>query len=332
MGNRNYKLLNFIKNRIKKSSNSQIENSPSSAIHIALLGTGGPMNNSKRIGATGIGIISDDKFMLFDCGSGVWRNADLMKLPRANLKAIFLTHFHSDHIADLGETAFGSWVQGRTIPLEIYGPEGVQDIVDGYSKAYSHDFRYRILHHGEEIMPIEASQLIPKPISLPLKGTPELPSESVRVYTDETFNIHAWEADHGPVKPAVSYRIYIHGKHIVILGDTNYHPWMHKLCKNADLIISNAILHEAAGLLSVANANLGFFRFAKITTDIQNYHMSPIQAATLTHEAGAKKLVLVHVTPPILNWMIKRKYLKGVKKIFSGPVVLGEDKMLMTIK
>ena len=63
--------LKIIKKRIKQYSNPKIENSPPGAVHIALLGTGGPMNNSKRIGATGIGIMTKDKFLLFDCGSGV---------------------------------------------------------------------------------------------------------------------------------------------------------------------------------------------------------------------------------------------------------------------
>jgi ribonuclease Z len=325
------KTIEVIKKRILKNVSKKIGDSSSKTVHIALLGTGGPMNNPKRIGAIGIGLITSNRFLLFDCGSGVWRNADIMGLPRDKLKNVFLTHFHSDHIADLGEVAFGSWAQGRSTPLEIYGPEGVQEVVEGYSRAYKHDFSYRTLHHSEEVMPSTAAVLIAKPFSLPPKDKADLPSELVEVYKDDLFTIHAWQADHGPVKPAVSYRIEVHGKRIAILGDTNYHAWMHQFCKDADIIVSNAISHESSHLLSEANAQLGFTRFAKMTYDITDYHMNPTQAATLANKANAKKLVLIHITPPIANSIAKRRYLKGIREKFSGPIVLGEDRMLLTI-
>ena len=213
----------------------------------------------------------------------------------------------------------------RSTPLEIYGPDGVQDVVEGYSRAYSHDFSYRILHHGEDIMPQKASELLPKPFSIPEKTDATVPSESFEVYKDDIFRINTWEADHGPVKPAVSYRINVNRKQIIILGNTNYHPWMHELCKNADIIISNAISHDSSQILSQANEDVGRRRFAKITKDITNYHMNPIQAVTLAKSVNAKKLVLIHVTPPITNPIVKRRYLKGIKEIFQGSIILGEE-------
>ena len=55
--------------------------------------------------------------------------------------------------------------------------------------------------------------------------------------------------------------------------------------------------------------------------------MTPVQAAEVAREAGAKKLVLVHVVPPILNFVAKRSYLKGVSDVFGGDIQLGEDGM-----
>ena len=32
---------------------------------------------------------------------------------------------HSDHIADLPDAHLASWIQGRSSPLKVYGPEGI---------------------------------------------------------------------------------------------------------------------------------------------------------------------------------------------------------------
>ena len=104
-------------------------------LHAFLLGSGGPINNDKRV-ASSIAVIAGGEFILFDVGPGSYRNVDLLRLPSQNLSAIFLTHFHSDHIGDLGEANMLSWVNGRDKPLEVYGPIGVEKVVDGFEMAY----------------------------------------------------------------------------------------------------------------------------------------------------------------------------------------------------
>jgi len=66
--------------------------------------------------------------------------------------------------------------------------------------------------------------------------------------------------------------------------------------------------------------------------DIQDYHMSPVIAASLAKEANVKKIVYVHVTPPLLTSKIEENYLLGVSEIFDGEVVLGQDNMTFKLK
>ena len=88
-------------------------------LHVFLVGSGGPINNPERI-ATSTAIIAGGEFLLVDVGPGTVRSADLLNLPMEHLSGIFLTHFHSDHIGDLGEANFGSWLAGRKKKLDIY--------------------------------------------------------------------------------------------------------------------------------------------------------------------------------------------------------------------
>ena len=71
---------------------------------------------------------------------------------------------------------------------------------------------------------------------------------------------------------------------------------------------------------------------SKIFTDITDYHLTPIQAAEIAQKAGVKKLVFYHVVPPPTNFILKRRYLKGVKAAYDGDALIGEDGMTFHIE
>src|SRR6185295_9758423 len=95
-------------------------------------------------------VLAGGHFVLVDVGPGSWRQVALQRLPRARLDSVLLTHFHSDHIGELGEAVMQSWVSGRRLPLNVFGPPGVEQVVDGFRTAYAFDTQYRVAHHGAE--------------------------------------------------------------------------------------------------------------------------------------------------------------------------------------
>ena len=293
-------------------------------LHIFLLGSGGPFNNEKRVSSS-IAVIAGGEFLLFDVGPGTYRNADLLRLPVVQLSGIFISHFHSDHIGDLGEVNIMSWASGRTKPLEVFGPKGVDKVVNGFKMAYEYDTGYRIAHHGEEIVPPEAGVPISKTITIQDSNEREL------CFDRNGLKIYAFEVDHSPVNPAVGYRIEYQGVIVAITGDTIKTENLVKHCNNADILFSEAIsfdlLNNMVALVEKINP-----RTAKILTDIQTYHMNPVSAAKLAKEAHVKKLVFVHITPPLLNKNVEDIYLNGVADVFDGEVILGEDRMKFSIE
>ena len=289
-------------------------------LHAFLLGSGGPINNEKRV-ASSIAIIAAGEFLLFDVGPGSYRNVDVMRLPAGNLSAIFLTHFHSDHIGDLGEANMLSWVNGREKPLEVYGPKGVEKVVKGFEMAYELDTGYRIAHHGNEILSSESSKMISKPIPI------ENHDQRKMCFDRNGLKVFSFLVDHSPIKPAFGYRIEYKGNIVAITGDTVKNNNLVKHCKNADLLFSEAISYSMLNNIVAGAKKLKFDRYAKILTDIQNYHMNPVTAAELAKEANVKKLIFMHITPYLPNENAEKMYLKGVREIFNGEIVLGEDKM-----
>ncbi|MHA2290178.1 MAG: MBL fold metallo-hydrolase [Promethearchaeota archaeon] len=293
-------------------------------MHIFLCGSGGPINNKKRMTSC-IGIIAAGQFILVDVGPGTYRNVDLMRLPVSFLSSIFLTHFHSDHIGDLGEANMMSWANGRSKPLEIYGPEGVEQVVGGFIMAYELDTGYRIAHHGADTVIPEAATPVIKSISI------KDPNEKELFFDRNGLKVYAFEVDHSPVKPAFGYRFEYKGNVVVITGDTKKTENLARFCNNADILFSEAISYEMLNN-TISGAVKLPDRIIKILTDIQDYHMSPVIAAGVAKEANVKKLVYVHVTPPLLTQSIEEKYLEGVRDIFRGEVVLGQDNMTFRLK
>lgn len=60
-------------------------------------------------------------------------------LPVPEIDAVFLTHFHNDHIADIGEVMQRSFIMGRAKELTIYGPTGAEQLVNGFIDVYDQD-------------------------------------------------------------------------------------------------------------------------------------------------------------------------------------------------
>lgn len=289
-------------------------------LHVYLIGSGGPINNNTRV-APCIAVMCAGEFFLFDVGPGSYRNVDLMRLPTSYLSAIFLTHFHSDHIGDLGEANMHSSANGRTKPLDIYGPEGVEKVVNGFIMAYEQDSKYRYDHHGNDIFNLEVATPISKTIKL------QNPNERELVFDKNGLKVYAFEVDHSPVKPALGYRIEYGGNIVVITGDTIKTENLVKHSKNADILFSEAISFDMINNAIVGLKRQNVTRAVKIMTDIQDYHMSPVIAAELAKEAEVKKLVYTHVVPPVPNEKIEQMFLKGVSDVFTGEVVLGKDMM-----
>jgi len=64
-----------------------------------------------------VAVLAGRHFFIVDAGEGSTRNVLLMNLPVGKADAILLTHFHSDHIADLGEwNCSAGWVAPTKLP------------------------------------------------------------------------------------------------------------------------------------------------------------------------------------------------------------------------
>ncbi len=292
---------------------------------VVLCGTGSPLADPERAGAC-TAVIAGGELVMVDAGPGSWKTLDLTKVPTSKLSAVLLTHFHSDHIGDLGEAMTQSWIAGRDKPLDVYGPVGTKQVVDGFVAAYSQDADYRTLHHDEAHMPRAAAPAVAHEIPLG-----DAADADAVVFDRNGLKVTMFRVKHDPVKPAVGYRFEYKGNVVVVSGDTAKSTSVIEHAKGADILIHEALNRDMMGRVATIVSEHGNPRLGKMANDTLGYHTSPVEAAEVARDAGVKTLVLSHLVPGPRNFLMRRMFLSGVDDVFTGTVVLGEDGQRFTL-
>jgi len=287
-------------------------------LHVVLCGTGTPLPDPSRAAAC-TAVLAGGRLYLVDVGPGSAENLRVWGLPLERLAGVFLTHFHSDHIGELGEITMQSWVAGRVEPLPVHGPPGVEGVVSGFQQAYALDTRYRVAHHTPEFMPASGAVLDAREIDMS-------PVAERVVLREGELVVTAIAVDHRPVEPAVGYRFDYRGRSVVISGDTIPSPSLREKSAGADILVHEALAADLIGKLSEGLEQAGAERLARLSGDIVDYHTTPADAVELAQGAGVEMLVLTHLVPPLPKAIASAFMLRGVDQ--SGvEVVLGDDGM-----
>ncbi|KAA1192580.1 MBL fold metallo-hydrolase [Pseudohalioglobus sediminis] len=287
-------------------------------LHLALCGAGGPMPGPRASGPCVI-VVAGKNLFVVDAGTDGPRNLLRLGYQPGAIQAVFLTHFHSDHIDGLGEMSTLRWAGGaNTAPLPVYGPSGVERVVDGFNAAYAQDFIYRNEHHGDLVAPLSGAGMRAVPFTTPATG------ELALVYQDDGLQVEALAVDHSPVEPAVGYRFSYKGRSLLITGDTVKLANIEAFARGVDLLVHEALAPNLVKLMQDSAESLGNSTMAKISSDIPDYHASPVDAAETARAAGVGHLLYYHIVPPLVLPGQDLLYLNGAEKIFPD-YTLGED-------
>ncbi|MCP4905752.1 MAG: MBL fold metallo-hydrolase [bacterium] len=291
------------------------------ALRVFLCGTGSPLPDADSAAACTV-VIAGGRVYVIDVGPGSQEVAQLAGIPTRALGGVFLTHFHSDHIGELGEWATQSWIAGRTGALHVYGPPGIDRVVGGFKEAYRQDDEYRITHHGLENLPRTATEWLPHTV-------PYESGSGTKVLDEGGLVVTAFGVDHKPVEPAVGYRFDYKGRSVVISGDTDKSSNLESVAEGADLLIHEVLIKSLISQVSDATGEAGRPRLQRLSKDILDYHTSPSEAAESANAAGVDTLVFTHLVPPVpvlREWFFMREVEAG-----DVDVMLGEDGMMFRL-
>lgn len=287
------------------------------ALRVAICGSGAPLADANRRPACNL-VFAGGKIYVVDAGAGSFARVAKWRLPLDRLEAVLITHFHSDHIADLPEARLQSWVAQRPTPLPVYGGPGVERVVSGFAEAFALDDFYRITHHGADFLKPEAGRMLPREIAN-ADGSPLTGMQSATLLEKDGLKITAFAVDHAPVIPAYGYRFDYKGRSVVFSGDTQKSESLALHAKGADVLIHEAMDKNIVGLLQDAASQAGRYSAQKIFHDIPHYHASPQDAALTAQQAGVPHLVLTHLLPPIPAWLGEKIFLRGAEVAGVAP-------------
>lgn len=292
-------------------------------LHVGLCGSGSPMPDPNRAGPCTV-VLAGQRLFVVDAGAGGTKNLALMNLPPGRVDAVFLTHFHSDHIDGLGELMLQRWAGGSwASPLPVYGPTGVDQVVHGFEAAYALDRGYRIAHHGPKVVPPTGFGGEPRPFAPGAQDTV--------LIDDGTLKVTAFPVRHQPVEPAVGYRFDYKGRSVVISGDTAPSARLEAAARGVDLLVHEGLAPNLVALQHQAAVGGGRANIAAITHDILSYHSAPEAVAGIAARDNVRYLLFTHIIPQLPIRALEGPFLGRSHEIYHGPIRVGHDGDLISL-
>jgi len=283
------------------------------ALSAVTCGTRSPITAPPDRAETCTMIIAGEHIYIVDVGDGSVVNLRNWNIPFNKIKAVFITHMHSDHISDLADLHLLTWIgTERAKKLDVYGPRGIELVTKGFEMSYKHDFLYRNMHHGNLLAPLEVTGYNPITVI----------QESI-VLEENNLRVTAFTVNHSPVEPAFGFRFEYKDRSIVISGDTTINDNVVKNSKNADVLIHEAQSNEMVELAR-KELELNNQITEKLFEDIKDYHTTPKEAARVAKKAGVDHLVLNHLSPAPDGYIAEQIFTRGLSKIFPD-WTLAED-------
>jgi ribonuclease BN (tRNA processing enzyme) len=290
------------------------------------LGTqGGPRIDSTRAQPANLLIVRGTPYLI-DAGNGVGRQLALAHVPFASIGRIFITHNHDDHNADWGTLMGLEWSLGRKEPIEVYGPRGTESMLLGFLQYFGPNVANRNL--GKRgATPSPGSVFVAHDIQ---QDGPVYQDANIRVTAQENCHFHYVPGDpgHGWQK-SYAFRIQTPDKVIVFSGDTGEcGKQLVEFTRGADILVHEVISLPAIEqhIRSDPNVHYSEAQIPALMHHMRDEHTSPEDIGKLAAAAGVKQVVLSHLVPGS-DELPDSAYTDGVRKFYSGPVVVAKDLM-----
>ncbi len=293
-------------------------------VRVLICGTGSPEVSSAKAQACTL-VSAGGKMFLFDVGDGAVRSLAHSKIPVNQLERVFITHFHSDHFNDLATLINAGWIWGRKTPLEVQGPVGTKQVLDGFAQAYALDEGYRSTN-----MPHLAKNRSVA-FGVPLEIAFAEGQRAVRVYDKDGVTIDATPVAHDPVKPALGYVLKYKGKKVFISGDTEVSSVNMDAMRDANLAVHESY---AAHMVRRAIPQMKKLRMdfeATVAERTIPYHADNMALAKQAQEAGVKHLLLTHLIPYPDSFVVRQMYSEGMAEHFKGKLTVAQDEMILVL-
>lgn len=277
---------------------------PSDSFKVVLLGTGmGPPVNLQQYGPS-ILVEAGGERLLFDCGRGATIRLAQAGIPIGTITRVFLTHLHSDHIVQLPDLLLAGWATGRlAVPLEVWGPAGTRAMMDHLQQAFIADIHTR--RDLDEHFPAAGITVVSHDVQ---EGT---------VFDERGVKVTAFLVDHGPMRPALGYRVDYRGHSVVLSGDTRVSENLIRHAQGTDVLVHEVIDPDAIRARPDRPSDA-------VIAAIIAHHTTPEQAGEVFRRVAPRLAVYSHAPS-------SERVLARTRTTYAGPLQGAEDLLTIVI-
>jgi ribonuclease BN (tRNA processing enzyme) len=299
----------------------------SSVTRLIMLGTqGGPRPSVDRAQPANLLVVNGVDYLI-DAGNGVARQLALAGVSPTNIHQIFITHNHDDHNADWGTLMGLAWTLGGTAPITVHGPPGTESMREGFLRYFAPNAAARSDEGVNGLAP--AKFMLAQDIT---RAGPVYQDANVRVTAVENCHYHFKAGSPGyGWQRSFAFRFQTPDRVVVFSGDTGpCGEVLTQFAKGADILVHEVIDLEAIERLVRARPSgtgPSAERRAALVQHLTLDHSSPEEVGRVAAGAGVSLLVLSHIVGSASSEEAEARYLAGVRKNFSGRVVVAKDLM-----
>ena len=265
-------------------------------MELIFLGTSGAMPTLER-STTCICLVRDGEILMFDAGEGAQISYLKSNLGWNKKMKIFVTHLHGDHCIGILGFLQTMTLQNRTEPIEIYGPEGIEEFLAANTKIMNFGLSFPVLitpinegvivsEEKYEVRTCEAEHSVPTfSFLLEEKEKPGTfyPEKAISLDIPKGELWHKLQqgeevvVDDKSIKPSEVMGPNAPGKKIGISGDTRPTKKLEVFFKNCDYLVFDSTFSDEMKEKA-----------------IQSLHSTATEAATLAKNSNVSNLILTH--------------------------------------
>ncbi len=302
-------------------------------MQVTFLGTSsGVPTRARNVSAVALRLPQRAELWLFDCGEGTQHQFLRSDLRVSQLRRIFVTHMHGDHVFGLPGLLASLGLAGSCAGIDLYGPDPLRDYLEGVMRTSSTRIGYPLRTHrvkeaaARDILVLDDDDITVRCTALTHRvpayayrvdqkpragrfdveraralGIPPGPVyaelKAGRSVTLDDGRVIRGEALCGPPRPGCS---------VVYCTDTVFSEAAVALARGADLLIHESTFSHGEAELAIARQ-----------------HSTSTMAAQTALEAGVKQLVLTHLSPRYVagNPMTPDDLVAEARAIFPETVV-----------
>lgn len=269
---------------------------------LQLLGSGGPISDDMRASSGELIWWKGKPRVLIDAGGGTFLRFGQSGAHLEDVDFIGISHFHTDHSADLPAILKNSVFFSQEKDIDIAGPQGSDDFPS------LTQFMHRMFAPGTGAFSYLAGMFDGSDgvnIKVHLTDVDYHLTTPTQVFDKDGLKISAIGIPHGNV-PNLAYRVDTDEGSIVISADQNgSNPAFINFAKGADILLLPAAITEDADAAS------------------KFLHGTPSAMAKLAKASAPKMVVLNHFMGKSL--VEKDQTLAIFKQYYNGPVYAGRD-------